>query len=576
MSIPRCEYPRPQWVRDTWINLNGLWEFTFDFGRSGRERQMPVAMHFDKEILVPFCPESKLSGVEYTDFMPSVWYRRVVTIPNEWGGQRVLIHFGAVDYDTEVWVNGKSAGTHRGGYSSFSFDITAFIQPGENIIIVCADDDTRSSLQPTGKQSGQYASHGCHYTRTTGIWQTVWLESVPQVYLGRPLMTPDLENGQIHLDVPLVGVSNEMVLTVEAMIDGIAVGNVEIKASGFRFAGTLSVSEIYPWSPDSSVLYDLKFILSDSSGVIDEVTSYIGLRSLSWDGPALLLNGKPVFQRLILDQGFYPDGLYTAPTDAELRSDIERSQAMGFNGARLHQKVFEERFLYWADKLGYLVWGEMADWGLDLYRPETLDRFLTEWRTIVARDYNHPSIIGWCPFNERGGDGLTGVVNQVYHITKQLDKTRPVLDTSGYLHAGDTDVYDTHDYDQDPVTFTERHAPFANGSEPFINFPDRDAAYKGQPYFVSEYGGIWWNPDQADEKAWGYGNRPQNEEEFITRFKGLTEALLQHPRMCGFCYTQLTDVEQEVNGLYTYDRKPKFDAAIIKAIVAQPAEIEKG
>jgi hypothetical protein len=289
----------------------------------------------------------------------------------------------------------------------------------------------------------------------------------------------------------------------------------------------------------------------------------------------LLLNAKPVFQRLILDQGFYPDGLYTAPTDAELRGDIERSQAMCFNGARLHQKVFEERFLYWADKLGYLVWGEMADWGLDLFRPETLDRFLTEWRTIVARDYNHPAIVGWCPFNERGSDGRTGVVNQVYHITKQLDSTRPVLDTSGYLHDGDTDVYDSHDYDQNPETFTERHAAFANGGEPFINNPGRDAAYQGQPYFVSEYGGIWWNPDQQDEKAWGYGDRPKNLEEFFARFKGLTEALLQHPRMCGLCYTQLTDVEQEVNGLYTYDRKTKFDAAIIKAIMSQPAAVEE-
>ncbi|MEI6520100.1 MAG: sugar-binding domain-containing protein [bacterium] len=575
MSIPRAEYPRPQWVRDAWVNLNGPWQFAFDFGCTGRDREMTASGNFDKEIIVPFCPETPLSGIEYKDFMPAIWYRRTVTIPAEWAGQRVLIRFGAVDYDTEVWVNGNSAGTHRGGYCSFSLDITAYLQAGENVITVCAEDDTRSSLQPTGKQSGQYGSHGCHYTRTTGIWQTVWLEAVPQVYLGRPKMTPDLENGIVYIDAPIVGVADGLELQVVAVLEGKNVGQVTANASGHHFLAALPISDVQPWSPESPTLYDLTFTLSDAKGTIDVVTSYIGLRSLAWDGPALLLNGKPVFQRLILDQGFYPDGLYTAPNDAELRGDIERSQAMGFNGARLHQKVFEERFLYWADKLGYLVWGEMADWGLDLFRPETLDRFLTEWRTIVARDYNHPAIVGWCPFNERGSDGRTGVVNQVYHITKQMDNTRPVLDTSGYLHDGDTDVYDSHDYDQNPESFTERHAAFANGGKPFINNPGRDAAYQGQPYFVSEYGGIWWNPNQQDDKAWGYGDRPKNLEDFFARFKGLTEALLQHPRMCGLCYTQLTDVEQEVNGLYTYDRKPKFDAAIIKAIMSQKAAIEE-
>jgi beta-galactosidase/beta-glucuronidase len=575
MSIPRAEYPRPQWVRDEWLNLNGPWQFAFDFGGTGRDQQFYNSDNFDKEIIVPFCPESSLSGIGYTDFMTAVWYRRVVNIPASWQGQRVIIHFGAVDYDTEIWVNGHSAGTHRGGYCSFSMDITAYLTAGDNVITVCATDDTRSSLQPTGKQSGQYNSHGCHYTRTTGIWQTVWLESVPQSYLGRPKMTTDLENGLVYIDVPVIGRAEGLQLRVNASLNGQSAGETTAKASGHHIMATLPISDAQAWSPDNPVLYDLTFTLSGADGVVDTVTSYIGLRSLSWDGPALLINGKPVFQRLILDQGFYPDGIYTAPTDAELRGDIEKSMAMGFNGARLHQKVFEERFLYWADKLGYLVWGEMADWGMDLYRPETLDRFMTEWRTIVARDFNHPAIVGWCPFNERGGDGRTGVVNQVYHLTKQLDNTRPVLDTSGYLHAGDTDVYDSHDYDQNPVTFAERHAPFVDSGEPFINFPGRDAAYQGQPYFVSEYGGIWWNPDQKDEKAWGYGDRPKNLEEFFARFKALTEVLLQHPRMCGLCYTQLTDVEQEVNGLYTYDRKPKFDAEIIKAIMSQKAAIEE-
>ena len=574
MAIPRPEYPRPQMVREAWCSLNGVWEFEIDAGRSGRERGLPVADHLTRSILVPFCPESELSGIGYKDFMPAVWYRREFTVPEAWAGQRVLVHFGAVDYDAEVWINGQSAGTHRGGYASFSLEITPFLRDGANIITVCADDDTRSPLHPSGKQSTAYHSSGCCYTRTTGIWQTVWLEAVPQNSLGRPRITPDLENGVVYLQVPLIGDGTGLMLTAEATLAGKVVGNVTVRQSGALFQATLPLSEIRAWEPGNPVLYDLKLTLHAASGTVDTVTSYFGLRSLDWRGVAIKLNGKPVFQRLILDQGFYPDGIYTAPSDEELRGDIERSMAMGFNGARLHQKVFEERFLYWADRLGYLVWGEMANWGLNLANPSALEHFQTEWLEILARDYNHPAIVGWCPFNETEGEQNPEVLRQIYRLTKAYDATRPVIDTSGYVHVV-TDVYDVHDYDQNPVTLTERYAAFAEGGEPFRNQPQHDAPYLGQPYFVSEYGGIWWNPSQSDAQSWGYGDRPQNEEEFLARYRGLTEALLRHPRMCAFCYTQLTDVEQEVNGLYTYTRQPKFDPALLRAINSQPAAIEE-
>ena len=572
--IPRAEYPRPQMVRENWLNLNGRWQFDFDYGRSGRERGLPASASLSGEILVPFCPESRLSGIGHTDFMLAVWYRRAFSLPVEWAGQRILLHFGAVDYDAEVWVNGQRAGSHRGGYSSFTLEITALVTAGENVITVCAEDDTRSPLQPSGKQCAAYASRACDYTRTTGIWQTVWLEAVPQQYLDRPRITPDLENGQVLLEVPLNGANDGLSLRATAVLDGKIVGEMTVKPNGQVFHAMLSLAEVRAWSPAAPTLYDLTLELCNTAGVVDTVQCYFGLRSLVLAPPAILLNGQPVFQRLILDQGFYPDGIYTAPSDAELRADIERSQAMGFNGARLHQKVFEERFLYWADKLGYLVWGEMASWGLDPANPLALERFQTEWREILQRDYNHPSIVGWCPFNETYGGQNPEVLRQIYLLTKALDTTRPVIDTSGYVHVL-TDVYDSHDYDQNPVTFAERHAPLARGEEPFRNNPQHDAPYLGQPYFVSEYGGIWWNPGQQDDKSWGYGNRPRSEEEFLTRYRGLTEALLDHPKMCAFCYTQLTDVEQEVNGLYTYDRKPKFDPELIRAINVQPAAIEK-
>lgn len=575
-EVPRPEYPRPQMFRDKWINLNGRWEFEIDHGKSGKERKLYQSGHLGSEIIVPFCPESKLSGVEYKDFMAAVWYRKEFSVPDDWYSNCILLHFGAVDYDAEVWINGISAGKHRGGYTSFTFDITGLIKPGFNVITVCAEDDVRSGLQPRGKQSSEFYSHGCDYTRTTGIWQTVWIECVPQVYISSLKLVPDPENECVHINVSISGEYGEYNLKAEAFYNQKAVGNVEAVVSGSSASLTLKLSELHLWRPGDPNLYDLKFTLYNDSGIIDSVESYFGLRTVALDKNAILINGKPVFQRLVLDQGFYPDGIYTAPSDDDLKRDIEISMGLGFNGARLHQKVFEPRFLYWADKLGYLVWGEHGNWGLDITTPMGLERFLPEWLEAVERDFNHPSIVGWCPFNETWDRNGTRQDNEVlrivYNVTKMVDKTRPVIDTSGNYHVI-TDIFDVHDYDQNVETFAARYEPMKTGGEIYVTFPDRQK-YEGQPYFVSEYGGIWWNPG-GDEKAWGYGQRPASDEEFINRYKGLTETLLKNPKICAFCYTQLYDVEQEVNGLYTYGRKPKFDPEIIKAINSQNAAIEE-
>lgn len=557
MAIPRSEYPRPQFERESWTCLNGEWEFSLDPGNSGEERGCfdPTAK-FDRKITVPFCPESKLSGIGDKDFHHSVWYKRSIAITEEQLKSRVLLQFGAVDYLCTVAVNGKICGKHEGGYSSFSFEITSLLRPGENILTVHAEDEPRSGKQPRGKQSASYFSRGCDYTRTIGIWQTVWLEFLPSEYLREVRAVTDFRNGTVTF---LATVDAEKVsgsILTRISFEGKLVAEAEVAASAPITQYTVSVKDARLWEPGSPNLYDVEYILKDGANETDRVKSYFGFRTVELSGRFVLLNGKPIFQKLVLDQGFYPDGIYTAPTDEALKKDIELSMTLGFNGARLHQKIFEERYLYWADRLGYLVWGEDASWGLDLSAPDAVYHFLPEWLDAVKRDFNHPAIIGWCPFNEtwdyenRRLDSR--ILDLVYRTTKAADPTRPVIDTSGNFHVH-TDLYDVHDYEQDPELFAERYSAVTE-KEIFETYPDRQH-YEGQPYFISEYGGIRW---PQNEGGWGYGKSPESEREVAERYAGLTRVLMSNPYICGFCYTQLYDVEQEQNGLYTYSRESKF------------------
>lgn len=574
MNIPRPEYPRPQMVRDGFVNLNGEWDFEFDFGCSGRERKMYENGDFSKKILVPFCPESKLSGIAYTDFMNAVWYRRSFTVPAEWKKDRVFLHFGAVDYYCEVYVNSQKAGSHSGGYTSFCFDITDLLTEGENTLCVYAEDHTRSGKQPHGKQCNNYYSGGCDYTRTTGIWQTVWLERVPANHIVNFKIYPNIAEPSIDVEIDVNCAERGASLTLEAAYEGEAVGSLTLSATANSVRAHLPLSRKELWECGKGRLYDLRLTLSCGEDT-DVVESYFGLREVSWDDKAMYLNGKKVFQRLVLDQGFYPDGIYTAPTDEDLRRDIELSMDLGFNGARLHEKIFESRFLYHADRAGYLVWGEQGNWGLEIHNGEGLRNFLLEWMEGIARDFNHPAIVGWCPFNETW-DGKQRqddvVLSTIYHATKAIDHTRPVIDTSGNFHVV-TDIFDVHDYCQDPEEFRAHYAQMHEGGEAYVTFSDRQK-YEGQPYFVSEYGGTWWS---EKSKGWGYGHTPDNVEEVIRRFCGLTSALLENRGICALCYTQLYDVEQEVNGLYTYAREKKFPEELyakIRACLTAKAAIE--
>ena len=569
-TIPRPEHPQPQLQRKNWENLNGEWEFAFDFGKSGIDRKLWENEHLEGKILVPFCPESELSGIGHKDFIPAVWYKRKVRLDAQQLGGRVLLHFGAVDYDCRVWVNGREAGRHRGGYTSFAFDVTDCVSEGENDLTVYAQDDTRSGRQPKGKQSGLYFSHGCDYTRTTGIWQTVWMEFVPKAYIQKVWYYPNLAQRSLGIRATVAGSG---VLTAEAFYEGKSCGTARAAVGAGNVLLTLPLDELHLWEPGQGRLYDLKLTFGQ-----DEVQSYFGMREIALDGEKVRINGKSVFQRLVLDQGFYPDGIYTAPSDEALRRDVELSLAAGFNGARLHQKVFEPRFLYHCDRSGYLVWGEQANWGLDVSAPDGLKCFLPEWMEALERDFNHPAIVGWCPLNEtwdyEGRKQDDDLLRIVYRMTKQYDTTRPCIDTSGNYHV-ETDIYDLHDYEQDPEVFAGHYESFAKGGALRDNHAARQTPVPGIPAFISEYGGIKWDVEGSNEASWGYGDGPKTEGEFIARYKGLTDALLDNPHMFGFCYTQLYDVEQETNGLYTYGRKPKFDMETFRKINGRRAAIEE-
>ncbi len=591
-EVPRPEYPRPQFERAEWVNLNGDdWTFEFDFGESGRDagRELFKSKGFSRKIVVPFCPESKLSGVGHTDFIPAMWYHRRVAVPAAWEGKRVLLNFGGVDYECEVYVDGKSAGFHFGGGASFSVDLTRRVRPGAtHDLVVRVRDRQRGSGQPAGKQSGSYKSAGCYYTRTTGIWQTVWMEAVDRAGLKSCRIVPDLDGGRLVFVPAFASDAAETFEVTVRTADGSPAGGARAHAAS-GVPVSVPLASVRPWSPEDPHLYDVAYTVRDKSGrVVDSVKSYAGLRKVSVDGGWVLLNNRRRYLRFVLDQGFYPDGIWTAPTDAALKRDIELSMAAGFNGARLHQKVFEERFHYWADRLGYLTWGESASLGCDPDVERDARNFIAEWREVVERDANHPSIIAWTPFNEtwphRDAVQFRRTQDDVYLLTKALDPTRPVNDASGYTHTM-TDLWTVHDY----ARGKELRALDAPDGEAWVMDPSwlknlRKAwngadppGYDGQPYMVDEFGGLAWVPPERRhaDNTWGYGSEIRTEEEFFSILEEQVRELTRIRRITGFCYTQLTDVEQEQNGVYFYDRTPKFDVGRFRRVFTMKAANEE-
>ena len=583
LAVPRAEYPRPQFERADWVNLNGEWSFALDLSDSGRDRNYYASRGFDGKITVPFAPESDLSGVGYKDFINSVWYQRTIRIPAEWVGKRVKLNFGAVYYVSEVYIDGRFVGRHYGGSDSFSFDITDYVgDGGEHSLVVHAESRLRDGEQPGGKQSMLQYSHGCSYTRTTGIWQTVWMEAVNEFGLERVQVLTDIDLKQLTVIPTYYGSANGNSLSVTVKDGDKIVARAESTAAqGMPLA--VSIKNPKLWSPESPFLYDVIYEVKNASGeVLDRVESYAGMRKIHIDGNKIYLNNKPYYQRLVLDQGFYPDGVWTAPSDEALRRDIEMSKEAGFNGARLHQKVFEERFHYWADKLGYLVWGEMASWDKNYNLVGAARNFLSEWSNIVVRDRNHPALVVWTPFNEEWGTPSNEAgrfMTDVYDETRRLDPSRPVNTVSGGLYVI-SDFCTAHNYEQDGEKLHRILFDGENFYQP--QGPDRGferailkLRYDGRvPYILDEFGGIKCAETQPESgNSWGYGDAAPTREDFYKRLEAQVKAIVDHSdKICGFCYTQLTDVEQEQNGVYYYDRGSKFDMKRVSDIFRMKAE----
>lgn len=580
MEFVRQEYPRPQFERKEWENLNGEWTCHISrkskcFRDSDRERGNASSQGFEQKINVPFAPETIASGLHEKEIIDTIWYQRNITIPQSWIGRRIILHFGAVFYHTDVFLDGVHVGFHDGGSSSFSLDITDFIKNGKTCsLVVKATANLQDGSIPSGKQSSYVSSYACFYQRTTGIWQTVWLECVDTYSLTSVRTSWNASESKVYFTPAFNALTQDMLLEITIDENKVTVPAIQ----GIPVSITISNPKL--WEPEVPNLYEITYSVLVKGTCVDQVSSYIGLRTVTVTGQDTFINGKKLYYRFVLDQGFYPEGNWTAPSDKAMQHDIQLAQDAGFNGARLHQKVFEERFFYHADHMGYLVWGETPSWGLD-YNDEGLParNYLHELSEIVQRDVNHPSIIGWSPLNEtwyfKNPKAHRRLHKEAYELVKLIDQMRPVNDASGYIHYI-TDLWTVHTYLQNPKELRSQ-LEMKNGKV-FRNFPESESEYTGQPYLVDEYGGVKWDPStQVDKRlgeaqnlqSWGYGRAPQSEEEFLQRVKELTDVLLSLPHISGYCYTQLTDVEQEKNGLYYYSRQPKFKSDLFRAIFSR-------
>jgi len=571
------DYPRPQFVRKNWQSLNGKWEFEFDDTNKGIEEKWYRKERLSSRIIVPFGFQTKLSGINDKNFHDHVWYARDFSIPSNWKGKEIIIHFGAVDYETRIWINGKEIGDHSGGHTSFSFNITKYLKENENRIVLWVED-TQDTDQPRGKQYSNLKPEGCFYDRTTGIWQTVWLEPVPASRIENIKFTPNIDSKEIEIETIISGDLPDEFISLEISFKGKKISRAVVRSDHGICKTTVKIKNMKLWSPEEPNLYDVDVVLVNGKKKLDEVNSYFGMRKISVKGNKILLNNKPYYLKLILDQGYWPDSLITPPSGEALKNDVVFSKMFGFNGCRKHQKIEDQRFLYWADKFGLLVWGEMANAWTFSARAEKM--FLKEWPEVIKRDYNHPCIITWVPFNESWGikEVFQDVrqqefVKKVVLITKEMDKTRLVIDNDGWDHI-ETDLVTIHDYSAASADFEKNYAQFKKDKKTFPVPHNKQTyaqgySYDGKPILFTEYGGIAFKmPDREYGKEdRGYHDTETEENKLVERFRDTTQAIMKMDFCCGFAYTQLTDVQQEINGLLTFDRKTKVDPKKIKKIL---------
>jgi beta-galactosidase/beta-glucuronidase len=572
-EIPCPEYPRPQFVRDEWLNLNGEWEFAFDDENRGRQLGWQYGLPLAQRIVVPFPYQSELSGVGDKTIHEVVWYSRSFEALADWRGKDLLLHFGAVDYRSTIWINGQEVGHNQGGHVPFEFDIAPYLNQGQNRLTVRVED-RQNPRQPRGKQSITGLPHDIDYYCTTGIWQTVWLESVPPIRISNIILTPSARDSSIALSVYLHAPAAGWRIEVEASLSGVFVARTVAETTAATSHLKLEIPDAKLWSPDTPVLYDLRLRLFEGEELLDEVQTYAGLRDVELREGRVWLNGEAIYLAMVLDQGYWPESYLAAPSDEHLRADVEWVKRFGFNGARKHQKIEDPRWLYWCDRLGLLVWEEMPN--AREWSSMAEERLAAEWKRAVQRDYNHPCIITWVPVNESMGfprlgrqhPGQYAFVERMVAMTRQLDPYRPVIDNDGWEHTDITDICAIHDYTPTAELLRQRYSETTGGAtlpahvwignKPLFVLGSR---YRGQPVMLTEVGGFLLVPQNipAEERdmLYKFYGSFNNSEELLAKYRDLMEGIASLRFVAGFCYTQLTDIEQEVNGLLTYDRRAK-------------------
>ena len=580
-------HPRPRLTRQRWIDLCGAWGFACDDDNVGLDaRWFAEPERFDRQIQVPYPPESELSGINDKGFHPVVWYRRTFAVEPV-AGESLILHFGAVDYRAHVWVNGQLVATHEGGHTPFSADITTVLVEGEQTIVVRAEDQPLDGTMPRGKQDWEPTPHVIWYDRTTGIWQPVWLEPVPATYITSFHLTPDLTRSTVTVDARLNhGHSGWLSVTLRKGDELLAVQQVHVARDTFEAVITVPRArngqrrgDLY-WSPETpNLITVIATLLTDDGEPVDTIESYVGLRSAGIGGGRFLLNDRPYFVRSVLEQGFWPQSHLAAPNADALRQEVELIKALGFNAVRIHQKVEDPRFLYWADQLGLLVWGEMAN--AYEFSPAAVDRFTREWLSVVDRDRSNPCVVTWVPINESWGvediarnPAQQAYASALYHLTRALDPTRPVISNEGWEHTV-SDIIGIHDYTQHDSQLTDRFGSAEAIAATLDSFkPNRKRQRlveddREQPVMLTEFGGISFHP-AAGTNWMGYAT-VGSEDEYLAILRDLFAAIYASPELAGFCYTQLTDTQQEKNGLYDENRQPKLPVAALREIIWQPS-----
>lgn len=582
----RTEYPQPQFQRENWTNLNGSWDFDFDDQNQGVRDQWYQQEKLTQKIEVPFAYQTELSGIDDQSEHSVVWYQRHFQIDQS-TDEVTILHFGAVDFKADIWIDGQHVGTHSGGHTSFSFDITNFVKDGtDHVMTVRADDPVRDEELTRGKQNWTSESTGIWYTNTTGIWQTVWLEKKPVTNLASVKYVTDIDKGIVEISGEIDNFVSGTGVTANIKFGDELLTKITIYPEDSAFEWSINIlgnhifrmgyhNEGWLWTPEHPNLFTVDFETTAPNAVTDKVSSYFGMRKIHTANGMTYLNNRPYYQKLVLNQGYWPEGLLTAPSDEAFQKDISLAKEMGFNGARIHQKVEDPRYLYWADKMGFICWGECAAAPVFTRKAETT--LYKEWLEIIERDYNHPSIVTWVPINESWGVSQVHIDRQqqhftqaMYHLIHSLDTTRLVQSNDGWAQT-ETDICAVHNYahgaKDDKETYDYYQETLHSWESIIRNPPVWDIfaegfTYQGQPILLTEFGGIGYNKQDAD-KGWGYTGA-KSDEEFISEYQRIMKAVSQSHSLNGIVYTQLTDTEQEVNGLLTVDRQPKVDPEVIK------------